>query len=120
MLKFFKKAKKEPENIKEVLEYLRKLEKNQENIFQELASLKKENLRNFQKIGLVRFNPFKEIGGDQSFSLALLNADNNGFVVTSYYHRETSRVYAKPIEQGQSKYQLSKEEQEAINQATNV
>ena len=118
MLKFFKKNKKEPKSISEVFEYLKKIEEDYANISREIEDFKKESRRNLQKVGMVRFNPFAEVGGDQSFSIALLDANNNGFVITSHYHRDTSRTYAKPIEQGQSKYQLSKEEQEAITRAT--
>src|SRR3989344_2697728 len=117
MLNLFKKNKKQPENLKEVLDYVAKIEKDCENVSRSLEELKKESRNNLQRVGLIRYNPFKEAGGDQSFSLALLDADNNGFVVTSHYHRDISRVYAKPIESGASKYQLSEEEKEAINKA---
>jgi len=126
MFKFLKtclsagRKQKEPRNLKEVLNHLRKLEKNYEEIARELAELKKKNQKDLQKIGMVRFNPFKEIGGDQSFSIAVLDAHNNGFVITSHYGRESNRVYAKSIENGQSKYQLSKEETEAIRKATHA
>jgi len=73
--------------------------------------------KHVQKVGVVRFNPFKDIGGDQSFSIALLDEEDNGLVITSLYGREGNRVYAKPIEGGQSKYQLSDEEKEAISRA---
>lgn len=119
MLNLFKNKKKKPETIKDVLDYLAELEENYGNISRSLEELKKESKKNLAKIGLIRFNPFKEIGGDQSFSLAILDADNNGFVVTSYYQREASRVYAKPVENGVSKHQLSNEEKEAINKAIN-
>lgn len=118
MFKFFRKNKKEPVNLKEVLEYLKKLEKNHENFSRELADFKEESKKTLQKVGIVRFNPFREIGGEQSFSIALLDANRNGVVITSHYGRESNRVYAKPIEGGKSKYQLSKEENEAINKAT--
>ena len=117
MFNFFKKDKTEPENLKEVLECLKKLEKDYENVSRSLEEFKKESRKTIQKIGIVRFNPFKEVGGDQSFSIVLLDADNNGFVVTSHYHRDTNRVYAKPVEGGTSKYQLSEEEKEAIARA---
>lgn len=79
--------------------------------------LEKMALLSIQKVGIVRYNPFKEVGGDQSFSIVLLNSQNNGFVITSLYGRETSRIYGKPIENGSSKYQLSEEEKKAIEQA---
>ena len=124
MLNIFKKNKKGPppglENMKEVLEYLKKLEENYQNISHELSVFKEKSKKNLQKMGMVRFNPFPEVGGDQSFSIALLDADNNGFVLTSHYLRESNRVYAKPVELGKSKYQLSKEEEDAINRAINI
>jgi hypothetical protein len=118
MIRFFKKTKKEPESLKEVLDYFKKIEKNHEEISRELTELKAKNKKNLQKLGIVRFNPFGEVGGDQSFSIALLDAENNGFVITSHYGREMNRLYAKPIKNGQSSYALSKEEQEAISRAT--
>lgn len=117
MFKFFKKNKKEPEGLEEILNYLKKLEKKLEDFSREFEGFKKESRKTLQKIGIVRFNPFKEIGGNQSFSIAVLDRNNNGFVITSHYGRETNRVYAKPIERGQSKYQLSGEERRAIEKA---
>lgn len=114
MLRFFKKRKKEPENFKEILAYFKDLEKNFEKLSEELASFKKESRFSIQKIGLVRFNPFKEIGGDQSFSVALLDGNDSGIVITSLYTREGNRVYGKPIEKGLSKYLLSEEENQAL------
>ena len=90
----------------------------------ELEQLKKEVLalggiskKSFQKIGFMRFNPFKEVGGNQSFSIALLDSQNNGFVITSIFTREGNRVYAKEVNEGNSPYQLSDEEKEAIEKA---
>jgi hypothetical protein len=70
-----------------------------------------------QKVGLVRFNPFDDGGGNFSFSLALLDAHQNGMVITSMHGRQQNRVYAKKISGGRSENQLTDEEQEAINQA---
>ena len=117
MLKFFKKRKKEPENLKEVLAQFRDLEKNFEKISEEIENLKEESKFSVQKIGIVRFNPFSEVGGDQSFSIALLDGSNSGVVVTSLYSREGNRVYGKPIKEGSSEYSLSEEEKEAIEKA---
>jgi hypothetical protein len=114
MLKFFKKKKKEPENFKEILACFKDLEKNFEKLSEELENLKEESQFSIQKIGLVRFNPFKDIGGDQSFSVALLDGNNSGIVITSLYTREINRVYGKPIENGLSKYLLSEEENRAL------
>ena len=71
-----------------------------------------------QRVGVVRFNPFDETGGDQSFAIALLDQRNNGVVVSSLHSRAETRVYAKPVEGGRSSYNLSQEEQEALAQAS--
>jgi len=116
MFNFFKKNK-EPKNLKEVLKELEglreKVRKNSEGI----ENLKKENKFNFQKIGVVRYNPFTGVGGDQSFSIALLDANNDGIIITSIYARDGNRVYAKPLKNSQSEYSLSDEEKEAIEKA---
>ncbi len=72
-----------------------------------------------QKIGIVRYNAFKDTGSDLSFALAILDAYNNGVVLNGIYARESSNIYAKPIENGESKYILSNEEKEAIDKAIN-
>ena len=117
MIKFFKKTEKEPESLKEVLSYLKKITEDHKQISRELADFKKESKKNLQKVGIIRFNPFKEVGGDQSFSLAVLHAMDNGFVVTSLYSHDGNRVYAKPIEKGVSIYSLSKEERKVLDKA---
>ena len=121
MFNFLKSAKwrkkQEPENFDEILNHFQNLKKDFEKISKELADLKKENQFSVQKIGMIRFNPFSEVGGGQSFSVALLDANNDGVVITSLYTREGNRVYGKPIKNSQSEYQLSDEEKNAINKA---
>ena len=70
-----------------------------------------------QKVAIVRYNPFKDTGGDQSFAIALLDPLGNGAVVSSLHSRTDTRVFAKPVQSGRSKYPLSDEEQEAIRKA---
>ena len=70
-----------------------------------------------QKVGLLRFNAFNDVGGDQSFALALLDYQNNGAVILSLFGREGIRVYAKAIKNGKSEYNLAEEEEKAIEQA---
>lgn len=67
-----------------------------------------------QKVGMVRYNAFRDTGSDLSFSLALLNNHNDGVVLNGIYARDMSNIYAKPIENGRSKYVLSNEEKQAI------
>lgn len=72
-----------------------------------------------QKVGLVRFDAFEDIGGQQSYALALLDANNNGIVLSSLYSRVDNRTYAKPLQQGRSQHNLSEEEQKAVDMAMN-
>lgn len=85
---------------------------------QEYERLTISNSLASQKIAIIRFNPFGDTGGDQSFSLAVLDAHNSGYVLTSIHGRQGTRVYVKPIDYGQSKYSLSQEEQQALELAT--
>jgi hypothetical protein len=70
-----------------------------------------------QKVGIVRFNAFRDMGGDLSYAIALLNSQGNGVVISSIYGRDDARTYAKPVKGGKSSYQLSQEEEEAIAKA---
>jgi hypothetical protein len=108
-------------NIRELLENINK--KNKEII---IKNSKIENDLNrigdiiknsYQKTGFLRYNPFKDTGGDQSFSLAILDLDNNGYIITSIHGREVNRVYAKQVVKGVSKHNLSAEETEALGRA---
>lgn len=117
MLNFFKKKKKEPKNLKEIFKQFKDLKDNFEKLSEEFEIFKKESKFMVQKVGIIRFNPFSEVGGDQSFSIALLDGNDDGLVVTSFYTREGNRVYGKPIKQGSSQYALSQEEVKAIESA---
>jgi hypothetical protein len=70
-----------------------------------------------RRVGLVRYDAFEDVGGRLSFSCALLDDHGHGVVVTSINGRQDTRVYAKPITEGMSPYNLSVEEEEAIKQA---
>ncbi len=85
---------------------------------QEIRTLGKDTDHCISKVGLVRFNPFADTGGDQSFTLALLNSEDTGIVVTSLYARTGVRWYIKNIRKGKGvEHELSKEEGEAVNKA---
>ena len=72
----------------------------------------------FQKVGIVRFNPFADSGGDQSFSLSLLDGHGSGFVISSLHTRQETRIYLKPVLGGKAVgFVLSKEEEQAIKVA---
>lgn len=73
--------------------------------------------RTIQRVGVVRFNPFPDAGGDQSFAIALLDSEGNGLVLSSLHSRTDTRVFAKAVAGGRSRYTLSTEEQDAIRLA---
>lgn len=83
----------------------------------QLGELIQINKRNFSKVGFVRFTAFSEVGSDLSFAIALMDSNNNGFVLCSIYGRDDNRFYAKPLENGKSEYRLSEEEELAIRKA---
>lgn len=109
------------------------LEEDLENFMYKVDRVEKQNaeITNFcknldediskciQKIGIVRYSAFKDTGSDLSFAVALLDEKNNGVVFNGIYSREMSNIYAKPVENGTSKYTLSNEEVEAIEKAVN-
>lgn len=103
--------------IYEQIKRLRQVEKDFKELHKFCQYLEKMALNSTQKIGVIRFNPFKDTGGDQSFSIALLNAHNNGFVLSNLFTREGSRIYTKPIENEKSIYPLTEEEKKAISLA---
>lgn len=84
---------------------------------QELKILEKSTHSHIQKVAAMRFNPYSETGGDQSFALALLNKLDTGVVLLSLHGREGTRLYVKPVKAGKSEYDLSREEQQVLAQA---
>ncbi|MFH1181259.1 MAG: DUF4446 family protein [bacterium] len=115
----FKKQNNQPKNLEELLARFRSLEDGLKKLSDETKRLKEKNRLNIQKVGMVRFNPFKETGSDLSFSAALLDDNDSGVVITSLYTRQDNRIYGKPIKNGESEYQLSDEEKLAIEKAKN-
>lgn len=103
--------------IFEQIKRLRQTEKSLEELNSFCQYLEKMSLKGLQKISVVRFNPFSDTGGDQSFAIACLDAENNGFTLTSLFTREGTRIYSKPIENSESTYPLTNEEKEAIELA---
>jgi Protein of unknown function (DUF4446) len=88
-----------------------------EHLNHEYEQLAVSNSLASQKISIVRYNPFGDTGGDQSFTLAVLDAHDSGYVLTSIHGRQGTRMYIKPVDFGKSKHTLSAEEKQAIGQA---
>lgn len=82
-----------------------------------VSTMEKAVQGSVQHVGLIRFNPFQETGGDQSFALALLDARGDGIVISSLHSRAVTRFYAKPIKAGNPQLSLSTEETQAVQQA---
>lgn len=110
---------KKIKNLEDVLtgqlQKTRKIEVEMLDLFKRAEKLENISEQTFQKIGIIRFNPFSDMGGNQSFAVALLDSQDNGFVLSSLFIKEGNRVYAKAIKNGQSDYPLSKEEKEALD-----
>lgn len=91
-------------------------EKNKE-IEYKLNTVERDMYYCVQKVGVIRYNAFDNVGSDLSYSIALLNNNDDGLVISSLYSRESSSTYAKPIIGGKSRYALSAEEIKAIDTA---
>lgn len=82
-------------------------------------TIEKDGRLHIQKVGLVRFNPFKDTGGDQSFALSLIDENDTGVVISGLYSRSGTRWYAKRIVKGKAlEYELSEEEKRALKEAS--
>lgn len=104
--------------ITNLLSHLETSKKKQHELLELIETLRQKELMHIQHVGLVRFNPFSDIGGDQSFSLALLDGLRNGFVISSLHLRDETRLFVKPVRSGKSDgHELSTEEQQAIHEA---
>ena len=100
--------------LKEYLRDVREIKKDNSEIKAYYTKLDHDVNSCIQKIGLVRYNAFKDVGSDLSFAIALLDNNNNGVVLNGLYGSESSNIFAKPIKDGDSSYQLSSEEKYAI------
>lgn len=100
-------------------EKIEKLEQYLSATRSQLNGLDAKSIGFVQKVGFVRFNPFAETGGDHSFSIALMDGNSDGFVITSLHTRAGTRSYAKVIKAGKSDQEFSREEQKALDIALN-
>lgn len=113
-----KETEKEGEFLRDAVRRLAKTEAKLEEFGPRIDLLEKISKISVQKVGFLRFNPFQDTGGDQSFILALLDRENNGVILTSLYAREGMRIYAKNVEKGRSKHPLSEEEKRVLEETT--
>ena len=99
------------------LDRVRQVVRDVEGLSARTTSVERDLTGAFSRVGLVRFNPFEDTGGNQSFALAMLDGNGDGFVVSSLHARAGTRLYAKSVSRGASDSALSAEEAEALRQA---
>lgn len=99
------------------LERVRRAVDDVERVAVRTTTVERDIRQSLGRVGLVRFNPFEDTGGNQSFALAILDAQGDGFVVSSLHARAGTRVYAKAVRGGLAEAALSDEEGEALRQA---
>jgi hypothetical protein len=114
---------KEARNLEDILlqnnSRIVNIDKDIKELYNITAKIHALSNKGLHKVGMLRFNPFRDLGGDQSFSLAMLDGENNGVVLSSLYSRDGVRVYAKSINAGQSvKYPLTEEEKQVVLSAS--
>ena len=106
-LKTFKNIEEiQQKNLKDIL-----------NLNLNLDSFRKESRLNIQRVGLTKYNPFKETGGNNSFSLVLLDGNKNGIIITSLHTRERTRFYLKEVKLGKPDLELSDDEEKALKES---
>lgn len=107
------------DTIVDALKDIEKLHESKKEIQEQIQIINEKIKKNIQTIGTVRFNPFSDVGGKQSFATAFIDSEGNGVVLSSLFSRDKVSVFAKPIIKFESEYELSGEEKEALKKAWN-
>lgn len=117
--KFFlgKKARDLEETISILGSEIRDLRIAKEKAEEDLKKINNKMKKSVRGLETVRFNPFPDQGSNQSFAIGFLDEENNGVVISSLYSRDRMSVFAKPIKNGKSEYELTKEEDEVLKKA---
>lgn len=118
--KFFlgKKAKDLEEAIVTLGEEIEKLKIARETIEKDISLINTKLRKSIRGLETIRFNPFPDQGSNQSFAISMLNEDGDGVVISSLYSRERMSIFAKPIQNRKSTYELTTEEKEALDKST--
>jgi hypothetical protein len=112
-----KKAKDLEETIILLETEIVKLNRAKEEIEKNIAVMNSKLKKSIRGLETIRFNPFPDQGSNQSFAIGMLNEENDGLVISSLYSRERMSIFAKPIKNGRSEYELTAEEKEALQKA---
>ena len=115
--KFFKNSKdlNIERLVEENIDLCNEILNKNKDIESKISYIERNMVQCVQKVGIVRYNAFDNVGSNLSFAIALLDGDDNGIVLNGIYSRESTTTYAKSIINGQSKYTLSAEEIQAID-----
>ncbi len=111
------KAKNMESLIAELTKKTKELEEERKKTELQITSIDKRLAQSIRNIETVRFNPFPQVGGNQSFAMSLLNDEGNGVVISSLYSRDRTSLFAKPIKAGQSEFELTKEEKNVLKKS---
>lgn len=115
---FMGKKAKDLEDTIEILEdQIKKLNENKMRTSEELININSKLRKSIRGLETVRFNPFSDQGSNQSFAISFLNEDEDGVVISSLYSRERTSIFAKPIKNGKSEYELTEEEKVVLSKA---
>ena len=115
---FLGKKAKDLEDTIEILEKnINDLKDAKIKIEKEITEINKKLRKSVRGLETIRFNPFPDQGSNQSFAMGILNEDKDGVVISSLYSRERMSIFAKPIKNGKSEYELTDEEKEALKKA---
>lgn len=112
-----KKAQNLEDTIIMLENEIAQLGKAKNSMEKEIASINSKLKKSIRGLETVRFNPFPDQGSNQSFAIGMMNEENDGLVISSLYSRERMSIFAKPIKNGKSEYELTAEEKEALAQA---
>ena len=112
-----KKAKDLEDTIVSLEQNIVSLKKAKDDIQKELVMINAKLKKSIQGLETIRFNPFPDQGSNQSFAIGMLNEEGNGVVLSSLYSRERMSVFAKPIKNNKSEYELSAEEKQVLEKA---
>ncbi|MEG2251345.1 MAG: DUF4446 family protein [Bacilli bacterium] len=105
---------------KSIFEYYEKIDGFEEKFqvfYKDFNSLNSKIEKSIQKVGIKRYKAFEDIGSDLSYSIALLDNNDDGIILTGIFGRNETTTYAKPIDKGISRYELSEEEKEVLDNA---
>ncbi len=103
--------------IQEIMEEIKKIHENEDMMASHIHDSSRKLKKSIRGFETIRFNPFKDQGGNQSFAIAFLNDEGDGVVISSLYSRDRTSVFAKPIKKMASEFELTEEEKEALNKA---